>query len=167
VRPDWTEAARANVASGLEAALRGRRLNVKRFDPARPAAKEELRDVSLLYEAVASAILQATYANQFPAKRQRFEYALGDLGALLAPEGVDALVFAEGAATISSGGRVLMQLLGGAGPGIDRLFVAVVDRSGTVLWFGVAASTTSDLRYAGSAESFVRLATDVLPAVQP
>jgi hypothetical protein len=162
-RPDWTELARANVAAGVEEALRARGFEARPFAPAAPAAQEELRQVSLLYDAVFAGIVQATYANRFPAKLERFEYSVGDLGALLAAEGVDALLFVHGVANISSGGRIAMQLLVGSGSGIDRLFLGVVDRAGAVLWFGAVASTTTDLRQPSSASQFARQALHPLP----
>lgn len=165
-RPDWTDAVRANVAAALEGTLRARNLAVRRVAPAAPAAKEELREVQRLYEAVGGAIVQATYANSFPWKLSRFEYTLGDLGPLAAAEGVDALVFTYGVGTNSSGGRIAAELLLGAtARAVDRLFVAIVDRTGAVLWFAHDFSTTSDLRDPASARRVVELVTNLLPAV--
>lgn len=165
-RPDWTDGVRANVAAALEGALRARKLAVKRVDPAAPAAKEELREVQRLYEAVGGAILQATYANSFPWKLSRFEYTLGDLGALAAAEGVDALVFTYGVGTNSSGGRIAAELLlGVTARAVDQLFIAVVDRSGAVLWFAQDFSASSDLRDPAGARYVVDLVTNLLPAV--
>lgn len=168
-QPEWSDQARDHVLSTVEADLRARGISAVRFDP--PVGKrEELRDVALLYEAVASAIVQATYANQFPAKVARFEYELGDLRDLLGPEN-DALLFAYGYGHISSGGRKALQALsaivsGVSSRGVDRLTLALVDRGGTVLWFDTLASTQYDLRDPDSASSFVHQLTDDLPPVR-
>ncbi len=162
LRPDWTERAVANLGAALEKHLARRGFDVKRFEPATPAATEELREVKLLYEAVGSAIVQATIANQFPWKLDRFDYTVGDVGALAAAGGVDALVFVHAVANISSGGRVALQLLG-AGGGIDWLIVSVVDRTGTVLWFARVYSTVSDVREPDYAALLVEQATNRLP----
>lgn len=169
-KPDWSDQAATNVARGLESAFRARGLEVKPVAPGTGGAGE-LREVRLLFETVVGAVIQATYANQFPAKMARFEYSLGDLQALLSAEGVDVLVFAYGFGNISSGGRTALQVLGavlggGYSVGVDRLFIALVDRSGAVLWFDTEASTSGNLRDAGSAASFVSKMTGHLPGVK-
>ena len=169
-KPDWSESSAKLVADALAAALAERGFSVTRVDPM-PQDEQELRDVALLYESVGNAILQATYINQFPRKVARFEYSLGDLDPLLAPRGVDAVVFAYGTANISSAGRSALQVLGaiagtGYSVGIDRIYLALVDRSGAVLWFDSFASTGHDLRDPASTSSFVRNITDHLPEVK-
>lgn len=162
-RPDWSELGRANVLAALEAEMRAHGFEVKAVSAAEPGAKEELRQVTLLYEAVGAAIVQATYVNAFPWKLDRFEYTVGDIAALTAAAGVDALVFTYAIANISSGGRVALQVLGAAGSGIDWLIVGIVDRNGEVLWFGRVHSTASDVRNPATAAVLVRTATDRLP----
>ncbi len=169
-KPDWSEQSAQAVGDAIAAALGQHALSVKRIAPV-PQVEEEMRDVVLLYEAVHGAILQATYANEFPRKMARFEYSLGDLDSLLAQYGVDAVVFSYGSANISSSGRRAVQVLGalfgpGYSVGIDRIQLALVDRSGTVLWFAARASTSHDLRDPQSAEAFVRGMTMYLPAVK-
>lgn len=162
-RPDWSELGRANVLAALETEMRAHGFEVKTFSPAEGETKEELRQVRLLYEAVGAAIVQATYVNQFPWKLDRFEYTVGDIHALTAAAGVDALVFTYGIANISSGGRVALQVLGAAGSGIDWLVAGIVDGNGDVLWFGRVHSTASDVRDPRTAAILVRTATDLLP----
>ena len=170
-RPDWSEQSTEAVTRSLEAVLRARGLEPRRFQPATAARQDELREVKLLYQSVVAAILQATFANQFPAKVSRFEYSLGDLGRLLEAEQVDAVVLASGSGAVSSGGRKTVQVLsalfaGVSSSGVDRLVVGVVDRRGDVLWFGILASTSYDLREAGSADQFVQTLAKDLPAVK-
>jgi hypothetical protein len=100
----------------------------------------------------------------------RFEYSLGDLQSLFSAEGVDALVFAYGFGNISSGGRATLQVLGallggGYSVGVDRLFLALVDRTGAVLWFDTESSTSSNLRDPASTGSFVSKMASHLPGV--
>jgi hypothetical protein len=162
-RPDWSELGRANLLAALRKELEARGFAVKAVAPAGAEAREELRQVTLLYEAVGGAIVQATYANAFPWKLDRFEYTVGDVEALTAAAGVDALVFVHGTANISSGGRVALQVLGAAGSGVDWLVLGIVDRKGEVLWFGRIHSTASDVRDPQAASALVRAATDRLP----
>jgi len=127
--------------------------------------------VKLLYQSVVAGALQATVANQFPAKVARFEYSLGDLSAMLEAEHLDAVVFTFGQGAVSSGGRKAVQFMsallsGAASSGIDRLLVGVVDRRGDLLWFGTFASTSSDLRDPASAGQFVQTLAHDLPAVR-
>lgn len=176
-RQDWSDRAAENIAAALEASLQARGLSTRRLaapdaagaaPAAAPAASTELTEVTQLFDAVSDAILQATYANRFPEKVARFEYSVGDVEKLLAAEGVDALVFAYAFGNISSGGRKAIQALsavlgGGVTYGIDRLFLAVVDRTGTVVWFDTHGSSGHDLRDPGSAAQFVQALTAELP----
>jgi hypothetical protein len=163
-RPDWSDLGKANIGASLSDELAAHGFAVKPFAPAEAESRDELKQVRLLYEAVGSAIIQATFANQFPEKMARFDYTLGDVRALAEGAGADALVFTYSVANISSSGRVALQVLGGAGSGIDWLIVGIVDRDGTVLWFSRVSSTTSDVRNPQSAGVFVKFATDRLPA---
>jgi hypothetical protein len=162
-RPDWSELGRTNVLAALEKELQAHGFAVKPVAPAGAEATEELRQVKLLYEAVGGAIVQATYSNAFPWKLDRFEYSVGDVQAITAAAGVDALVFVHAMANISSGGRVALQIFGAAGSGIDWLILGIVDRDGEVLWFGRVHSTVSDVRDARTAAVLVQAATDRLP----
>jgi hypothetical protein len=49
--------------------------------------------------------------------------------------------------------------------GIDTLYLAIADRSGTVLWFDTLASSAHDLRDAKSAGLFVEQLVAALPEV--
>jgi hypothetical protein len=170
LKPDWSEKSTTVIGDALAAAIARRGQSVVRLEPA-PQEAEPWRDVTLLYNAVGGAILQATYTNQFPRKLARFDYSLGDLAPLLEPRGADAILFAFGTANISSAGRSALQVLGAlVGPGysvgIDRIFLGLVDRSGAVLWFDTFASTGYDLRDPESAAQFVQNVTDHLPEVK-
>ncbi len=168
-RPDWSDQAADALAAAVAARLGARGFEPRPFTLA-AGMEEEMRGVKLLYDAVASAVLQATYVEAFPAKLARFEFTLGDLAPLLAPQGVDAVVFVDGVANISSPGRKALQVVAAVlGPaysvGLDHVLIAVVDRSGAVLWFGKGTSSDFDLRDARSAGSFLGPLVDDLPAV--
>ncbi|MBI5068189.1 MAG: hypothetical protein HZB56_08100 [Deltaproteobacteria bacterium] len=166
-QPEWSTAARGLVLASAEAAVKRRGLEPIRFE-APDGRQVELREVTLLEQAVATAILQATYFARFPAKVASFEYGLGDLNWLLGPQGPDALLFVQGHGHVSSGGRKAVQTLGavlggGMSRGIDRLFMALVDRTGELLWFDWSASSSYDLRDPESADAFVRALLDRIP----
>lgn len=167
-RPDWSEQGRSAVTASLEALLRARGLEPRRFAPSSPERQQELLEVTRLYRAVVSAVVQATFADQFPAKVQRFEYSVGDLGPLLDSEQVDAVVFTFGSGAVSSAGRKAVQVMsallsGASSSGVDRLLVGVVDRKGDLLWFGSLATTSSDLRDPHSVSQYVDVLARDLP----
>ncbi len=167
-RPDWTERGKEAVTQALEAALRKHGVEPVRFTPSTDEEKAELVEVQALYEQVVSGVIQATYANRFPAKVARFQYGLGDLSRLLERQHLDALVFTYGTGAVSSGSRRALQamsaiLVGRYSVAVDRLFVGVVDRQGDLLWFAVRVDTGSDLRDSNSAGEFVDEASDGLP----
>lgn len=169
-RPDWTDQSRAALIAALTETLREHGLALRPFDPAQPERKAELEEVRLLYGAVAAAVTQATFVNQFPAKRARFEYPLGDLTRLLGDEPIDAFLFVHGSGTVSSSGRRTVQALMAASigvysTGVDRISVGLVDRAGDLLWFGAHASTHSDLRYEQSVAQFASVLLGELPRV--
>lgn len=171
-RPDWTERAKEAVTLALEAALREHGVEPVRFTPSADEEKAELVEVQALYEQVVSGVIQATYANKFPAKVARFEYGLGDLSRLLERQHLDALVFTYGTGAVSSRSRKTVQVLSaivGAGysVAVDRLFIGVVDRQGDLLWFAVRADTRSDLRDKDSAGEFVHEVSHGLPVPHP
>jgi hypothetical protein len=172
----WSEAARENVARALASGLASRKLEVKVLEPT-PDTGAELEEVRLLYEQVAPSIVFATYGDRFPEKRWSFDYSVGDVSALLDRTGVDALALVYGFDEISSGGRkttqavtaVALAALGVvASPqgGMTMLYAALVDRTGTVIWFDVRGARGSfDLRDPQSAGALVgRVLLDLPPA---
>jgi hypothetical protein len=162
VRPDWADAGRAQVRASLERELRLHGFEVSAVSPATPEAREELRQVKLLYDAVGSAIVQAI-ANRFPWKLARFEYTVGDVGSIAGAAGADALVFTDLIANVPPHGRGWLERPGTAGDGGDWLVVGMIDRGGDVLWFRWVHSTASDVRDPSQAAALVRAATDRLP----
>jgi hypothetical protein len=160
---EWTDRSKENVFAALEGQLKERGLVSRRLEVT-PEVELALQDVAPMYRAALSAMLQATYLNSFRAQKDRFDYTLGDLSGLAAD--ADAFVLVWGRGVTSSGGRRAFLILFGNGAyGVDRLMVAVVARSGEVLWFDPVASTQFDLRDPASAASFVATALSSLPKV--
>jgi hypothetical protein len=161
----WTDASRENVAAALERTLQARGFATRRL-ASTPKIEATLEDLRPLYRAVVSAVMQATYLNQFTAQKERFEYTVGELSAIL-PRDVDAFVLVWGHGATSSGGRRAFQILLGNGSyALDQLIIAVVARNGELLWFDPIGSTGYDLRDPASSESFVNTAMKNLPEVK-
>ena len=60
-KEDWTEAAKRNFLTSLEAELKGRTIEAKGIGE--ESASEELDDIQILYRAVRNAILTHTYGS--------------------------------------------------------------------------------------------------------
>ncbi len=173
-KDDWSAAARTNVSAAVVNGLRGAGYDAKLLDPAADV-KDDLEEVRLLYEAVASSIVYATYGQKFPAKVQNFDYSLGDVSKLLDRLGVDVLAIPYGSDEISSGGRKATQAVGiaaaillGVGAvqrsGATFVNLAIVDRSGAVVWFNIrGAGGSYDLRDPASAQEMVGKLVQDLP----
>lgn len=159
LKDDWSEAGKKNVAAGLTRAFADKGMKAKVIEPA-PDTRDEIEEVRLLYEAVASGIIDATYRFYFEKKYNDFDYSVGPVGRLLDRYGVDALVLSYGKDEISSGGRtalaVASALFGGVRSGYTAVSVAVIDRNGRVLWFNMAGGEGAfDLRDPESAARVV------------
>lgn len=151
-REDWSARISGNLLAAVQKQLRRRNLFVKHVDPLAVAAAEELREALLLYVAVEGAIVQATYENDFLNKKGAFDYSVGDLATLLAAAEVDGVIFVH--ATTINGSR---------GELPDRVFVGMVDRSGSVVWFSHDHATTTDLRDPEDAALFAKNLIEPLP----
>ena len=172
-KDEWSATARANVSAAVVNSLRGVGYDARLLEPS-PDLKDDLDQVRLLYEAVAPSIVYATYSQKFPGKLEKFEYSLGDVSGLLDRLGVDVLAIPYGSDEISSGGRKATQAVGavaaillGVGAvgrsGVTVLNLAIVDRSGAVVWFNLrGAGGSYDLRKPDSAQEMVgRLVQDL------
>jgi len=153
-KEDWTEAARRNFLTSLEADLKGRGMEAKVLGE--ESTSEELDDIQILYGAVRDAILTHTYGSAlnwdfFPEKLSHFEYSLGPVDELLARLRVDGLLLVTASDEISTGGRKTLMVVGaftGVHPrsGITWANMGLVDASGAVLWFSANPGKTYDLR---------------------
>lgn len=174
----WSQTARTEVARALSAGLSARGLSVKAVAPAE-GDRVELEEVRLLYEAVVRSIFFATYANHFAGPAERFEYSVGDISRVLDAVGVDALAIAYGTDEISSGGRKATQAVATTAlavlgvvsvpqGGATTLHLAVVDRSGAVVWFDARAARGSyDLRNGASVDALAASLLRTFPRPAP
>ena len=162
-REDWIEAARRNFSASLEEELKGRSIEAKVLGE--ESASEELDDVLTLYKAVRGAILTHAYGNSlnfsfFPEKLNHFEYSLGPLEGLLTQLQVDGLLLVTAGDEISTGGRKALMVVGaftGVHPrsGVTWANAALVDSSGSILWFSANPGKSYDLREAGEVSTLV------------
>jgi len=162
-KEDWTEAARRNFSNALKAELKERLIEAKVLGP--ESASEELDDVQTLYKAVRDAILTHTYGaalnwNFFPEKLNHFDYALGPVDGLLTRLNVDGLLLMTASDEISTGGRKALMVVGvftGVVPrsGITWANAALVDGSGSILWFSPNPGKAYDLREADDVSTLV------------
>jgi hypothetical protein len=176
LRDEWSAAGRDAVLQGLSETLKERGVAIKPVvvekDLQRP-----VDDVTVLYRAVSSSIIEHTYAQHpFPSKLENFDYSVGPIDALLQKHQADALVIVYGVDQISTNGRKALRGVGlvlGAvtgqpvvSQGMTALNIALVDRSGAVLWYKIAADSGGfDLRDTRSAKAFVQRLVSDFPAV--
>jgi|SRR3954470_13499735 hypothetical protein len=129
---EWTEASRNNARRALLAHLNRLGLSVRQVP--------EDEDLRALSHAVLASIVDFTYLEPFPAKMRRFEYSVGSIDALCDASGADALVLVWGMAYVPTLGRQFVNALVGGPPQQARLMAAVVDRTGSVLWFNMSSA---------------------------
>jgi hypothetical protein len=168
LRDDWCATGKANMEAAVGASFKDKPFEIKQVKVDKEI-EEEIEDISALYRAVSGAIILHTYNEnfRFPEKMKRFEYSLGPLGPILDHFGSDGLIFVYGEDEISTGGRKALQafaVLAGAFTGVmiiprggtTAVSVALVDKTGDILWYNVKAREGShDLRKAESCTDFI------------
>jgi hypothetical protein len=167
LRDDWCAPARGNLIDALERQFSSKMINLKTIEPD-VSTSQEFEEVSALYKVVSISIKAHTYSAPtiFPEKVDKFDYSLGPIDRLLERYGCDGLIFVYGSDEISSGGRkALMATSAIAGAltgvvvmprgGVTTVEVALVDASGTILWYDFQAQGSFDLRDPGSAAQLV------------
>jgi len=166
---EWSAKGKENVTKSIIDELSDKEVEIKTAS-LDEELKGELEEVQALYMAVHNSILLHTYNtnNLFPDKQKNFDYSIGPIDKILQKFNSDSLIFAYGYDQISTGGRkalmVLGMLLGAAtgvyvapSYGVTAVSVALVDSSGTVLWYNVNANAGSfDLRDEKSCRSLVK-----------
>ena len=178
LKDDWCAKGRENVQGALIQCLSETPLKIKPIIVEKKF-EEEMVDIYALYRAVNASILSHTYGNfTFPEKMKKFDYSIGSIREIAQAYGAEALIFVYGTDEISTGGRRAVQALGvlaGAvtrvvlvpSPGITVLSVAVVDPSGTILWYSFKQNEGNyDLRSPESAADFVREVLSDYPGVK-
>ncbi len=167
LRDDWSEQGRKNVEKAVIDHLKRHKVKVKKIR-VNKSNKSQVRDIHALYKAVSDSILLHTYVqgHTFPEKVKNFEYSVGSIDKLVQPYGADALIIVYGSDEISTGGRKALKAVGAVfgaitgvqGPrsGITEMSVALVDRSGMVLWYNIRGNEGGfDLRKQQNAAGFV------------
>jgi len=175
LRDDWCATGKENVQSAVMECLREKPFAIKPITIDEDL-EEEMRDIYALYRAVSASINTHILGrdHQFPEKVKNFDYSVGSVEKILKKYEVDALLFVYGYDEISTTGRQVLKVVGiiastalaaaaGGGPiiaprsGITLMSIALVDSSGSILWYNVRASEGAyDLRKPESASGFVR-----------
>ncbi len=145
-RDDWSRQGREHV---LEAVRRnaGGRVTEIRPAPGDRELEELIADVQALYRAVSVSIAKHTLGwgpDVFRHKVERFEYSVGPIDGLLRRQRADALLIVQGYDEVSTGGRRALRTVGAIIPFAPKtasdsagMSMALVDRTGAVLWFNV------------------------------
>lgn len=169
LKDDWCSQGKTNVIRAIYANP-NEKLTGRKTIELDKETEREIEDIQALYRAVSFSILHHTYNKHalFPEKQQRFDYSIGPVDKLLDKYGADALLFVYGSDEISTGGRKALQFVGlltGIMPrsGITALSFAVVDRSGSVLWYNIKGGQGNfDLRDYNSVSQLVNSALSEL-----
>lgn len=179
-RADWSEQARGHLQQSLRQSLSlAGAVPLILPEPSEGASSEALRQVELLYQAVASSILAAELRPEtLPTKRDRFDWSLGPGAAATLRAAADAVDPQAGAryalfcyvrdSYASSGRKALMvvgPLLGLGVQGGQQIGVAaLVDlQDGRIRWFNLLLSQSGDLREAAPAAAVTERLLDGLP----
>lgn len=163
-RADWTDAARANIASGFAANLTEQGHAPQPFDPD-AATEGRIGQVIRLHEAVGASILFFQYAGlTLPTHpRDSFDWTLGPgTQEIAAASKARYALFIVGRGSYASGGRVAamigLAILGVGVPlGGQQMYASLVDlQTGDIIWFNLAtASPNSDMRTPEGARALV------------
>jgi hypothetical protein len=176
LRDDWSATGRDAVVRGLGDVLKDRGIVLKPLTVEREM-QGPVEDVTILYRAVSFSIIEHTYKNfPFQTKLEHFDYSVGPVDAMLKKYQADAFLLVCGIDEISTAGRKALRgvgmVLGSVtgqpvlSQGTTALNIALVDRSGTVLWYKIAGDEGGyDLRDPKSATAFVRKLVADFPSV--
>jgi len=177
LRDDWCAKGKENVQGALIQCFREKPLEIKPITIDKEM-EEEMEDIYALYRAVSISINIHTYGDfKFPEKTKKFDYSIGPIENILQQYGVDTLIFVYGFDEISTGGRKALQTIGFIASaltgvvamprsGITVVNVAVVDPSGTILWYNLKGSQGGyDLRDPQSAINLIKTVLSDYPGV--
>lgn len=162
-RADWSEQGRSNLASEIEAEMRGRAHAFDSLDPS-TARAGRVGQLMRLHQAVGGSILLFSYGpHKLPSKAEAFDWTLGHgARALGEAHGADYALFVTAGGSYASGARIAtavgMSLLGVGVPlGSQQAFASLVDlKTGQVVWFNVVqAGPNADMREAEGAAALV------------
>jgi len=167
LRDDWCIKGEKNVMGAITECCREKEAEIKTLT-IDEEIEEEMKDIQALYRAVSSSIQLHTYGpHVFPEKKENFEYSIGSVERILRKFRSDALIFVYGFDEESTTGRKALHAAGiiaGAFTGvvvtpryaITSVSVALVEESGTILWYCVNTKPGYDLRKPESASKLVK-----------
>jgi hypothetical protein len=176
LRDDWSATGRQAVLRGLDDVLKERGVALKALSVDRDM-QGPVEDLTALYRAVSYSIVEHTYKSfPFQAKLENFDYSVGPVDEMLKRYQADAFLLVFGIDEISTAGRKALRgvglVLGSVtgqpvlSQGTTALNLALVDRSGAVLWYKIAGQDGGyDLRDAKSAKAFVQRLVADFPSV--
>ncbi len=142
LKDEWSDIGKENVFNALMKKLEEKEMKVEAL-----TKDEEMEDILALYRAVSMCIGLHTHGPfAFSEKQENFDYSIGPIEKILKKHGVDALMIIYGSDEDTTGGRQALIALGVLASiatgvavvpraGITTMDVALVDPSGTILWY--------------------------------
>ena len=172
-RDDWSQEGKNNVTNAIIDELRKKHAETKTVVIGKDSEKE-FEEIQSLYRAVEFSILQHTYGTHpFLEKQTNFDYTLGPIAKILDTFGSDAILFVRAKDVTSTAGRkalatasvvagVLIGVVAVPRMGGTFMTVALVDKSGSILWYNTKGGSQYDLQQKDSA---VKLTMEVLSSL--
>ncbi len=146
LRDDWSAEARENITKALIDKLKEKGIVVKVIKSNTP----EIEEISTLFVAVNSAILDYTYGSYpIPEKVKNFYYSVGPVENILKEHKADSLILVRGFDEISTSGRKALRALSmvtsvitgqAKRAGVTALNLAFINKSGEIIWFNNVTS---------------------------
>jgi len=142
LKDEWSDIGKENVFKALMKKLKEKEIKVEIL-----TKDEDMEDALALYRAVSLCIgLHTNGPFAFSEKQENFDYSIGSIEKILKKHGVDALMIIYGSDEDTTGGRQALIALGllasiatgvplAPRAGITTMDVALVDPSGTILWY--------------------------------
>jgi len=163
LKDEWSDMGKENVINALMKKLKEKEIKVESF-----IKDENMEEALALYRAVSICIELHTQGPwSFPEKQKNFDYSIGSIEKILKENDVDALMIIYGSDEDTTGGRQALIALGvlasiatgvvvAPRAGTTTMDVALVDPSGTILWYKNKSSGASHaLKKPEDATSFV------------
>lgn len=173
LRDDWSAQGQKNAEKAISEAMKDRGVRVSLLRPD-SRTEGECEDVMALYKAVIDSVYTHTLMgspNLFPDKVKNFDYTVGSLEKVLDRQKNAGMLIVYGSDEISTRGRKALRVVQAVNPfappqlsGVTYVQMALVDRSGDILWWrSFANSGGYDLRDYESASDFIRKILDDYP----
>jgi hypothetical protein len=177
-RADWTNGARANIATALRDGQGAHGGKTIFYDAESLPAEQRatLDDVERLNGAVTQAIVVHRFlpGSHLPSKKGKFDWTLGDEAAARARAlGGDYALFVNVKDSFTSGGRRALQIFAAMGGvavqgGEQSANASLVDlKTGQVVWFNTLASSVGDVRKPEGAKEMVDHLLKKMPTPSP